>query len=50
MSAWTAEDEVVIERLYGRYPIKTIARIVDKSARAVWDKARRMGLMKDGAA
>lgn len=42
MSPWTDEDETVIRCLHGRFPIKTLCAILDRSLDAVKHRVKIM--------
>ena len=43
---WSEEDKQTLRRLHGRYPIKAICAILNRSLYAVQVKINRMGLKK----
>lgn len=45
MSPWTEEDETVIRCLHGRFPIKTLCVILDRS---LWAVQWRVSEMRRG--
>lgn len=43
-STWTSAEDEILRRYWGEQTLKSIGRLVDKSADAVWQKGRRLGL------
>jgi hypothetical protein len=45
---WTPEEEMILAEYYGEVPTKMIADKLDRSIKAVNEKARRMGISATG--